>query len=54
MPSKCRAERHFQPFMQVLLNIVDALFICYAIDRDRSAVTKVEVHEIFSLVSAAA
>ncbi len=40
--------------MQVLLNIVDALFICYALDRDRSAVTKTEVHEIFSLVSATA
>lgn len=38
------------PKSQVLLNIVDALFICYAIDRDRSLVTKTEVHEVFSQV----
>lgn len=37
--------------LQVLLNIVEALFVCYAIDRDRSAVTKAEVHEVFALVS---
>jgi hypothetical protein len=37
-------------FGAVLLNIVDALFVCYALDRDRAAVTKTEVHEIFSLL----
>jgi len=32
----------------ILLDIVDALFVCYATDRDRSQVTKQEVHEVYS------
>lgn len=41
-------------FSGVLLNIVEALFVCYAIDRDRSAVTKAEVHAVFALMPVAA
>jgi hypothetical protein len=32
----------------VLLNIVEALFVCYALDRDRQAVTNPKVHEVYS------
>jgi hypothetical protein len=35
---------------QVLLNIVEALFVCYALDRDRQAVTNPKVHEVYSQV----
>ena len=38
-------------FSSVLLNIVDAVFICYALDLDTQSVTKSEVHEVFSQVS---
>lgn len=32
----------------ILLDIVDALYVCYATDRDQSEVTKAEVHDVFS------
>jgi len=38
-------------FSSVLLNIVDAVFMCYALDLDSQSVTKSEVHEVFSQVS---
>ncbi len=38
-------------FSSVLLNIVDAVFMCYALDLDTQSVTKSEVHEVFSQVS---
>ncbi len=37
-------------FSSVLLNIVDAVFMCYALDLDTQCVTKSEVHEVFSQV----
>ncbi|KAK9787237.1 hypothetical protein WJX73_001621 [Symbiochloris irregularis] len=37
-------------FANVLLNVVDAVFMCYAMDRDTQAVTNMEVHEVFSHV----
>lgn len=37
-------------FSSVLLNIVDAVFMCYALDLDTQSVTKSEVHEVFSQV----
>ncbi len=40
-------------FGSVLLNIVDAVFVCYALDRDTQTVTQPEVHEVFSQVSPA-
>ena len=40
-------------FSSVLLNIVDAVFLCYALDLDTQSVTKSEVHEVFSQVSQA-
>lgn len=39
-------------FSSVLLNIVDAVFMCYALDLDTQSVTKSEVHEVFSQVKA--
>lgn len=39
-------------FSSVLLNIVDAVFMCYALDLDTQSVTKSEVHEVFSQVGA--
>ena len=41
-------------FASVLLDIVNAVFICYAMDKDTHSVTNPEVHEVFSQVSAAA
>ncbi len=38
-------------FGSVLLNIVDAVFVCYALDRDTQTVSRPEVHEVFSQVS---
>lgn len=32
----------------ILLDIVDALYVCYATDRDQSEVTKEDVHDVFS------
>ena len=37
-------------FGSVLLNIVDAVFVCYALDRDTQTVSHPEVHEVFSQV----
>ena len=37
-------------FARVLLDIVDAVFFCYAIDKDSHTVTREEVHEVFSQV----
>ena len=37
-------------FASVLLDIVDAVFICYAMDKDHQSVTRLEVHEVFSQV----
>ena len=37
-------------FAAVLLDIVDAVFICYAVDKDTQSVTRLEVHEVFSQV----
>ncbi|KAK9918484.1 hypothetical protein WJX75_004393 [Coccomyxa subellipsoidea] len=37
-------------FAAVLLDIVDAVFICYAMDKDTQSVTRLEVHEVFSQV----
>ena len=38
-------------FGSVLLNIVDAVFVCYALDRDTQTVSHPEVHEVFSQVN---
>ena len=38
-------------FSSILLDIVDATYLCYAIDKDTQTVTKSEVHEIYSQVS---
>jgi hypothetical protein len=38
-------------FASVMLDIVDAVFICYAMDKDTQSVTRMEVHEVFSQVS---
>ena len=37
-------------FARVLLDIVDAVFFCYAIDKDSHTVTREDVHEVFSQV----
>ena len=37
-------------FAAVMLDVVDAIFICYAMDRDAQAVTNLSVHEVFSQV----
>lgn len=34
----------------IILNVVDCVYICYALDRDRHAVTRQEVHDIFVLI----
>jgi hypothetical protein len=34
----------------ILLNIVDAVYICFAMDRDAHACTRLEVHEVYSLL----
>ena len=38
-------------FSSILLDIVDATYLCYAIDKDTQTITKPEVHEIYSKVS---
>lgn len=40
-------------FSSVLLNVVDAVFMCYAMDLDTQSVTKPAVHEVFSQVQCA-
>ena len=37
-------------FSSILLDIVDAVYICFAIDKDNQTVTMAEVHEIYSQV----
>lgn len=32
----------------LLLNVLDAVFVCFAMDRDRETVTRPEVHEVYS------
>jgi hypothetical protein len=39
-------------FCSLLLNMVDALFVCYAMDKDRHRVSKPEVHEVFYMLPA--
>lgn len=35
-------------FVYVLDNVVDAVYICYAIDRDRGDVSKDHIHQIYA------
>lgn len=35
-------------FVHVLDNVIDTVYVCYAIDRDRGEVCKQEVHEVYS------
>jgi hypothetical protein len=37
-------------FSSILLDIVDATYLCYAIDKDTQTITKPEVHDIYSKV----
>lgn len=37
-------------FVHVLDNVIDAVYVCYAIDRDRGEVNKQEVHEVYVLL----
>eukprot|EP00798_Chlamydomonas_sp_ICE-L_P013169 gene13169-30655_t len=37
-------------FCSLLLNIVDAVFVCYAMDLDNQSCTMVDVHEVYSLL----
>lgn len=34
-------------FVHLLENVIDTVYICYAIDRDRGEVCKQEVHEVY-------
>lgn len=34
-------------FVHVLDNVIDTVYICYAVDRDRGEVYKPEVHEVY-------
>lgn len=34
-------------FVHVLDNVIDTVYVCYAIDRDRGEVGKQEVHEVY-------
>ena len=38
-------------FVMIMLNVVDAVFLCYAVDRDRNMVNHVEFHEVFETVN---
>ena len=38
-------------FIMVLLNVVDAVFVCYAVDKDRNAVHHADLHEVFDKVN---
>lgn len=40
----------FLLFCQVLDNIIDTVYICYAIDKDAGAVSKSEVHDIYLML----
>lgn len=34
-------------FVHVMDNVIDTVYVCYAIDRDRGEVCKQEVHEVY-------
>lgn len=34
-------------FIHVLDNVIDTVYVCYAVDRDRGEVCKQEVHEVY-------
>lgn len=34
-------------FVHVLDNVIEAVYVCYAIDRDKGEVCKQEVHEVY-------
>ena len=34
-------------FVLVLDNVIDTIYVCYAIDRDKGEVCKQEVHEVY-------
>lgn len=38
-------------FIMVLLNVIDAVFVCYAVDKDRNAVHHADLHEVFDKVN---
>ena len=38
-------------FSGILLDIVDATYLCYAIDKDTQTITKPDIHEIYSKAS---
>lgn len=40
----------FLLFCQVLDNIIDTVYICYAIDKDSGAVSKMEVHDVYLML----
>lgn len=40
----------FLLFSQVLDNIIDTIYICYAIDKDSGAVSKMEVHDVYLML----
>ncbi|XP_020592016.1 choline transporter-like protein 2 [Phalaenopsis equestris] len=37
-------------FVHVLENVIDTVYICYAIDRDKSEVSRQQIHEVFVLL----
>lgn len=37
-------------FVHVLDNVIDTIYVCYAIDRDKGEVCKQEVHEVYVLL----
>lgn len=43
----------FLLFCQVLDNIIDTIYICYAIDKDSGAVSKMEVHDVYLMLPVA-
>lgn len=40
-------------FASILLNMIDALYICYAMDRDTHSCTKLQIHEVYSCIPGA-
>jgi len=38
-------------FVMILLNVVDSIFVCYAIDKDRNAVHHPDLHAVFAEVN---
>ena len=37
-------------FVLVLDNVIDTIYVCYAIDRDKGDVCKQEVHEVYVML----